>query len=178
MHMDEKLQARIEKIKMVLFDVDGVLTAGEIIFDDNGVESKVFNAQDGVGIKYLIRCGLKTGIITGRTSKAVEFRANELGITDVYQKALDKVLVFEKILKVHVIDPEEICYAGDDLADIPVLRRAGLAVAVENAGVEVKEVAHYITKRPGGKGAAREIAELILKAQNKWEGLMKKYLER
>ena len=176
--MDEKLQAKIEKIRMVLFDVDGVLTAGEIIFDDNGVESKVFNAQDGVGIKYLIRCGLKTGIITGRTSKAVEFRANELGIVDVYQKALDKVLVLEKILQAHSLSAEEICYVGDDLADIPVLRRVGLAVAVENARDEVKEFAHYVTRIPGGKGAAREVAELILKAQNKWEGLMRKYTSR
>ncbi|MCZ6602805.1 MAG: HAD hydrolase family protein [Planctomycetota bacterium] len=155
-----------------MMDVDGVLTTGEIFVDAQGNESKVFHVHDGSGIIYLHRQGIRTALITGRRSKAVELRAKELGIEDVYQGAKDKIRPYEEIRSKRGLTDEEVCYVGDDLLDLPCLRKAGFPVAVSNATEEVKSVARYVTARSGGQGAIREVAELILKAQGKWKSIV------
>ncbi len=156
-------------------DVDGVLTDGKIILDANGVESKAFYVQDGSAITYLHRVGMKTAIISGRESKVVELRANELNIEDVYLGILKKLDAYEEILKKHKIKDSEICYIGDDLIDLPILTKVGFSVAVPNAPLEVKERVSYITDAPGGYGAVREVTEKILKSQGKWEVITSRY---
>ncbi len=156
-------------------DVDGVLTDGKIILDANGVESKAFYVQDGSAITYLHRVGIKTAIISGRESKVVELRANELSIEDVYLGIHKKLDAYEEILKKHKIKDSEICYIGDDLIDLPILTRVGFSVAVPNAPLEVKERVSYITDAPGGYGAVREVTEKILKSQGKWEVITSRY---
>lgn len=158
-----------------MMDVDGVLTDGSIIFDEQGVETRSFNAQDGAGIKYLHRVGLKTAIITGRRSKAVEMRAGELGVTEVVQDAKDKLEAYRALLQKHRLSDEEVAYIGDDLTDLPVLGRVGFAACVPEAPQEVKSSCDYVTSRPGGKGAVRELVELILKAQGRWPEILKRY---
>jgi len=163
------------KIKMVVFDVDGVLTDGKIVLDMHGVETKSFNVQDGTGIKYLLRSDIRVGLITGRQSGVVSFRARELGIEDVYQGVKVKLEAYEKLVEKHGLHDEEVCYVGDDLPDIPVMRRVGLPVAVANARLEVKNEAAYVTQAEGGAGAVREVAEEILKGQGKWDTIMSRY---
>ncbi|MFH1232177.1 MAG: HAD-IIIA family hydrolase [Planctomycetota bacterium] len=166
---------KLRKIRMVIMDVDGVLSDGRMILNDKGIETKIFNTYDGAGVVYLQRAGLKTAIITGRYSKAVTYRAKELGITEVYQNAKNKIEALNKILRKYKLSTEEICYIGDDLPDIPVMKLVGYAVAVRNARPEVIKHAHYITKLYGGQGVVREVAEKILKAQNKWQLIMARY---
>lgn len=173
---DKELQKRLKKIKMLILDVDGVMTDGGLYLGINE-ELKKFNINDGTGIKYLLRQGIGVAIITGRESIAVEHRARELGISEVHQLALKKLPVFEKLLRKYGLKPEETAAIGDDLPDLPLLKRSGIAFAVANAVPEVKEHAHYITRTVGGSGAIREVAELILKAQNKWSQVVKPYLE-
>ena len=163
------------KIKMVVFDVDGVLTDGKIVLDMHGVETKSFNVQDGTGIKYLLRSDIRVGLITGRQSGVVSLRARELGIEDIYQGVKVKLEAYEKLVEKHGLHDEEVCYVGDDLPDIPVMRRVGLPVAVANARLEVKNEAAYVTQAEGGAGAAREVAEEILKGQGKWDTIMSRY---
>ncbi len=165
----------LNSIKMVIFDVDGVFSDGKIILNSDGVESKIFYVQDGTGITYLQRAGIKTAIISGRKSKAVEYRAKELSIEDVFQGVQRKIEAYESILKKHNLDDHETCYIGDDLIDLPVLRRVGFSVAVPQARKEVKECASYLTIADGGRGAIREVAEKILKSQGKWESILSKY---
>lgn len=160
---------------MVIMDVDGVLTDGKIILDANGVESKAFYVQDGSAITYLHRVGIKTAIISGRESKVVELRANELSIEDVYLGIHKKLEAYEEILKKHKIKDNEICYIGDDLIDLPILTKVGFSVAVPNAPLEVKERVSYITDAPGGYGAVREVTEKILKSQGKWKAITSRY---
>ena len=160
---------------MVIFDVDGVLSDGNIQLDEHGNESKSFYVQDGTGITYLQRAGIKTAIISGRKSKAVEYRARELSIEDVYLGVQRKLDAYEKILKKHKLQDHETCYIGDDLIDLPILRRVGFSVAVPNARREVKESVTYLTEAHGGFGAIREVAEKILKSQGKWETIIAKY---
>ncbi|MDI6732492.1 MAG: HAD-IIIA family hydrolase [Planctomycetota bacterium] len=162
-------------VKMVIMDVDGVLSDGSIIFDTKGVEYKVFNIYDGAGIVYLHRAGLKTAIISGRSSKTVLYRLKELGMTEIHQNAKQKIEPLNKILAKYRLSFDEVCYIGDDLPDIPVMKQVGYAVAVRNARPEVKKYAHFITKNHGGKGAVREVAEKILKAQNKWKTILQRY---
>lgn len=168
-------ESALKKIKMVITDVDGVLSDGGIILDSRGNENKVFNVYDGAGIAYLHFAGIKTAIITGRLSKTVSYRARELGILDVHQDTLQKVKPLNKILAKYKLSADEICYIGDDLPDIPVMKQAGFAVAVHNARPEVLKHAHYVTRTNGGKGAVREVAEKILKAQNKWNLILSQY---
>ena len=155
--------------------MDGVLTDGKIILDANGSESKSFYVQDGTGITYLHRAGIKTAIISGRESRAVVYRAKELCIEDVYQGIHNKIEAYEKILKKHRIKDNETCYIGDDLIDLPILRRVGFSVAVPNAPLELKRSVSYVTSAPGGYGAIREVTEKILKSQGKWDMILSRY---
>ncbi len=170
------MKEKLEKIKMLILDVDGVLTDGSIIVGDDGMEHKIFNVQDGHGIKLFQRAGYKTAIISGRETQATEIRAKQLGINLVYQNCKKKLPVFEQILKENSLSPDEICFVGDDLLDIPLVRRAGFGVAVANAIDELKEFADYVTDKKGGKGAVREVIELILKNKDNWDGLIERYL--
>jgi 3-deoxy-D-manno-octulosonate 8-phosphate phosphatase (KDO 8-P phosphatase) len=165
------------KVKMLLLDVDGVMTDGGIIIDDKGQELKVFHVRDGHGIKLLLRNGINVGIITGRTSAVVKKRAEELGIKDVYQGCHDKVMAYEKIKESHKLKDEEIGFIGDDIVDIPLLKRVGFPVAVADATEETKAVAIYVTETRGGRGAVREVAEFILKAKGLWKRVIDEYME-
>ena len=165
--------ARAKKIRVLLMDVDGVLTDGRVWLHSqpDGVtatEIKGFSAYDGAGLKVAHDAGMRTGLITGRESAAVSRRANECGMEFVYQGRATKIGSYEEILKLTGASDEETCYIGDDLPDIPILNRAGRAVAGANATQETKPAAHYICKRSGGEGAVREVIQLILKAQGKW----------
>jgi len=171
----ENLQTKLKRIRLLLLDVDGVLTDGRIILDDRDAETKFFYAQDGSGIKYLLRSGLKCAFISGRKSAAVSRRAEELGIEDCYQDAKDKMVAYEKILQKFGLKDEEAAYVADDLTDLPLLRRVGLSVAVADAAEEVKQASIYVTTRPGGRGAVREVTQLILKAQGKWQEILLRY---
>jgi len=158
---------KAKKVKMVLLDVDGVLTDGSIIYSSNCGEIKVFNAQDGYGIVRAIELGLKVGIITGRESQIIEKRAKELGIVDLIQNAIDKVKPFESLKSKYNLKSEEFCYVGDDILDIPLLKIVGFSAAPSNARNEVKRIVDYVASSPGGNGAVREIIDFILKAQKK-----------
>lgn len=168
-------RTRIEPIKLVIFDVDGVLTDGRIVIDNNGIESKFFDVRDGTGIKWLVRAGLRAAFLTGRQSRVVEFRAAELGVTIIRQGAKDKVKAYEEILTELGLSDREAAFAGDDLIDLPVLRRVGLAIAPADARPEVKAVAHYVCQNAGGRGAVREMAEMILKGRGLWEEVAARY---
>lgn len=173
----QDVQARARRIKLLLMDCDGVLTDGRLTLLENGDEQKTFHARDGQGISLFHRAGLKTGIISGRTSSAVERRAQELKMSYVRQYAKDKIKALDEILAEARVSPNECAYIGDDVADIPVMRRVGLAVAVADAVEETKNAAHYVTSLNGGHAAVREVTDLILKAQGHWPELMKRYLQ-
>ena len=167
---------RIAKnIRLLILDVDGVLTDGSIILDNKDNEFKVFHVRDGHGIKMLIRAGIYVAIITGRYSKVVERRAHELGITEVYQKSHDKRIAYRQLVEKYSIDEKEVAYIGDDIVDIPLLKRSGFPVVVADADDEVKAVAAMITKNRGGKGAVREICDFLLKAKGLWENIIDEY---
>jgi 3-deoxy-D-manno-octulosonate 8-phosphate phosphatase (KDO 8-P phosphatase) len=165
--MDAALRERASRIRMLLLDVDGVLTDGKLYFDHAGREMKAFNTRDGLGIKALQRSGIEVGVITGRTSESVTQRMGQLGVQYVYQGREDKLNAFLDVLKKTGLDSQQICFAGDDWIDLPVLLRVGLAVTVADAEDRVKEKVHWITGRNGGDGAVREICNLILTAQDK-----------
>jgi 3-deoxy-D-manno-octulosonate 8-phosphate phosphatase (KDO 8-P phosphatase) len=169
------VQKRAKSIRMLILDVDGVLTDGRIVYTSEGKEIKHFNVRDGFGIRLAHRGGIKTAIITARYSAVVAHRARELEISEVHQNALKKLPAYEQILKAHQLSDDQIAYIGDDLIDLPLLRRVGLAVAVADAHPEVKQMVHYVTQLSGGRGAVREIIELILKAQGTWEEATSRY---
>ena len=173
--VENDLIERARKITMLILDCDGVLTDGRIMLLPGGDETKVFDVKDGHAIVMAGRAGLRTAIISGRTSNAVRMRAKELGVAHLYERAWVKMEPYEKILIDEGITDENVCYVGDDVVDIPLLRRAGLAVAVADAVQDVKPFSHFITERPGGFGAVREVIELILKAQSKWNEAMERY---
>jgi 3-deoxy-D-manno-octulosonate 8-phosphate phosphatase (KDO 8-P phosphatase) len=170
-----EIRERIQKVKLVILDNDGVLTDGRIVLGDYGDELKFFDVQDGLGLVLLSRAGIKTVMISGKKSKINRCRAKETCLTEIYQNISDKLKVFEKVIKKFKVGAPEVCCVGDDLVDLPILLRAGFAVAVENATDEVKQVAHYVTVQKGGCGAVREVADLILKTQGKWPALVEKY---
>jgi 3-deoxy-D-manno-octulosonate 8-phosphate phosphatase (KDO 8-P phosphatase) len=172
----QDLELRAKGIKLLLMDCDGVLTDGRLTLLADGDEQKTFHARDGQGISLFHRAGLKTGIISGRTSSAVERRARELGMTYVRQDVHGKLKVLEAFLAEAKLTAAECAFVGDDLPDIPVMLRVGLSVAVADAVEETKQAAHYVTEHKGGRGAVREVTELILKAQGRWEELMERYL--
>ncbi len=171
----DQILAKAKAVKLLLMDVDGVLTDGRIIYDSEGRELKFFHVRDGHGIKLLHRFGIKTGIITGRNSKVVETRAKELGIEYVFQNASDKRLFIEKIVKEEGFKKEELAFIGDDVVDIPVFRRVGLSVTVPDASYDVRKEVDYITLNYAGKGAVREVCELILKAKGLWDQILEEY---
>ncbi|MBI4465686.1 MAG: HAD hydrolase family protein [Acidobacteria bacterium] len=160
-------------------DVDGVLTSGQILLIPDGrggvQEVKVFDVQDGVGITFAHRVGLRTGVVTGRRSESVAARAKELGMEIVEQGSQNKLETYEKIRAATQLPDQQIAFLGDDLQDLPVLRRVGFAVAVANAQPEAKEACHLVTEREGGRGAVREAMEFILRAQGKWEQILERY---
>ena len=172
----EEIQERLLKIKLLILDCDGVLTDGRIIPISETEETKLFDVKDGHGIRMAGRAGLKTAIISGRKSFAVRIRARDLGVTHLYEEAFVKIGPYQEVLAKEGLTDEAVCFVGDDVTDIPLLRRAGLAVAVADAVDDVKRHAHLITRRSGGRGAVRELIELILEAQGKWAGLMERYL--
>src|SRR5215813_455300 len=171
------IERRAARIRLLLMDCDGVLTDGSLMLLENGDEQKLFNLRDGHGIVMLHRAGLQSGIISGRTSSFVKRRAIELGmkLELVCQGSLDKVKDFGALLERAKVNENEVAFIGDDVTDIPLMRRAELGVAVADAAMEARAVAHYVTKAAGGRGAVREVAEVILKAQGHWNTLMQRY---
>lgn len=174
--MDAALQERAAKIRMLVLDVDGVLTDGKLYFDHAGNEMKAFNTRDGLGMKALQRCGIEVAVITGRKSEAVTQRMTQLDVKHVYQGREDKLNAFLHLLEATGLDAQQICFAGDDWIDLPVLLRVGLAVSVADAEDRVKEQAHWITNRKGGDGAVREICNLLLAAQGKDQTILDEIL--
>ncbi len=170
------LQQRAQKIRLLILDVDGVLTDGRIIYTDSGEELKFFHVRDGHGIRLLQQVGIEVALITGRHSQVVAHRAKNLEITKVYQGVRNKLAVLLALQRELALTAEEIAVVGDDLVDLGMMRRVGLAVAVADAPPEVQEHAHWVTTKPGGRGAVRELAEFILKAQGQWASLLEKYL--
>jgi 3-deoxy-D-manno-octulosonate 8-phosphate phosphatase (KDO 8-P phosphatase) len=166
------LSRRCAAIELLVLDVDGVLTDGRIIYGDNGVEWKVFHVRDGSGLKLWHDAGKRSAIISGRSSRAVEVRAAELGISLVLQGLSDKGPAYQRILAETNVRPEQVCFVGDDVPDLPILSHCGLAVAVADGCPEARAAAHYITGAPGGNGAVRETIELILRCQNRWQGVV------
>ncbi|MFQ3574166.1 MAG: HAD hydrolase family protein [Thermodesulfovibrionales bacterium] len=173
----DEIIKRASNIKFLIMDVDGVLTDGTIIFDSNGSEIKTFDVKDGHAIKILHMCGIMTALITGRQSDIIKKRGGELGITYIYQNASDKSMAYSEIKRLTSLNDNEIACIGDDINDIPLLRRVGLAIAVRDSVYELRQIAHYVTKKRGGKGAVREVCELILKSQGKWQGVIDAYLQ-
>ena len=166
---------RLKNIRLLILDVDGVMTDGRIIFDSNGVESKFFNVKDGHGIKMAQRAGIEFAIISGRQSQVVANRAAELGIVHVYQKAMNKLTPYLEILEKTGLDDAQVAFMGDDVIDIPVLRRVGFAAAPADAVEEVLPHVHFITNNRGGWGAVREVCDLLLKGQGAWEAITARY---
>ncbi|MBN1470202.1 MAG: 3-deoxy-manno-octulosonate-8-phosphatase KdsC [Syntrophaceae bacterium] len=173
--MRKNIKAKLKVIKLLILDVDGVMTDGRIIMDDNGRETKNFNVRDGHGLKILQRYGVKVAILTGRKSKVVEYRAKDLEIKYVYQKVYNKKEVFEKILKKQKLSADEVAFIGDDIVDVPVLKKVGFSVAVADALDIVKKSVDYVTEHKGGKGAVREVCDMILQAQGKWPEIAARY---
>ncbi|OOZ40873.1 3-deoxy-D-manno-octulosonate 8-phosphate phosphatase [Solemya pervernicosa gill symbiont] len=167
---------KAKQIRLIIFDVDGVLTDGGLFFGDDGQEYKAFHSRDGHGMKMLQQSGVTIAIITGRTSKVVEHRMKNLGIEHVYQGQHEKLPAFEQLIAELNVSAEETAYVGDDVVDLPIMTRVGLAVAVQDAHRMVKQHAHWQTSVGGGRGAAREICELIMEAQGTLSPMLESYL--
>lgn len=175
--MSPSVEERAARIKLLLMDCDGVLTDGRVWLFDNGEEQKGFHTRDGLGLELWHRAGLKSGIISGRKSSAVERRARGLNIEFVVQGVEDKVQSFLKIVTDAGVTTAEVAFIGDDLNDIPLMLRSGLGVAVADAALEARERAHYVTQVTGGHGAVREVIEIILQAQGRWDQLTAPYTD-
>lgn len=167
---------RARRIKLLILDCDGVLTDGRIIMLPDGDETKAFDVKDGHAMVMAGRAGLRIAIISGRKSSVVRARATELGVAHLHEMAWVKMAPYEQILNEERLTDDEVCFVGDDVVDIPLLRRAGLGMAVADAVDEAKQHSHVVTTKPGGRGAVREVIEFILKAQNKWDDAMKRYI--
>jgi len=170
-----KIDALCQPIRLILSDVDGVLTDGGIIFDNEGIETKRFFVRDGLGIALWRRAGYQFGILTGRTSHIVKVRADELGVDVVRQGCEDKLPVATELMEQFGLTAEQICYIGDDLPDLPVMRLVALGVAVADATAEVRQSADHVTQARGGHGAVREIIEKILGVQRRWDAMIQRY---
>lgn len=169
---------RAKAIKLLLLDVDGVLTDGTITYTHEGTEIKSFNTRDGLGVRLLQQAGVEVGLITARSSEAVTRRARDLKLRYVFQQVSDKVAVYEQVRQELGLEPHNVAYVGDDWLDIPLLTRVGFAATVADAEIEVRKLVHYVARRAGGRGAVREICTLILDAQDAHAGLLQDYLNR
>ncbi|MCD4676115.1 MAG: HAD hydrolase family protein [Desulfobacula sp.] len=170
------MKSKLANIQLLLLDVDGVLTDGSITYSDSGEQIKSFNSKDGLGLRLLMDSGIGVGIITGRKSKALEYRCKNLGIKLLFDNIRDKSKALDNITSQTGIVPEKIAFAGDDLIDLPVMKRVGISFCVSDACQDVKNHSDIITSRKGGQGAVREICERILKAQGLWDTILNKYL--
>jgi 3-deoxy-D-manno-octulosonate 8-phosphate phosphatase (KDO 8-P phosphatase) len=175
MEIKDSLKERAGKIKLLLLDVDGVLTDGRIIYDSKGRDSKFFDVHDGMGVYALSKAGIKTVLITAKGSAAIKPRARDMRVAEVFSDVSPKSAILDKLLKKYNVLKDEVCFVGDDLVDLGLIKLVGFGVAVSNASFEIKEAASYITTNHGGRGAVREVAELILKSQGKWEDIIKFY---
>jgi 3-deoxy-D-manno-octulosonate 8-phosphate phosphatase (KDO 8-P phosphatase) len=173
---NQEVMNRAAIIRLAIFDVDGVLTDGGLIFDEAGRENKVFHSRDGHGLKMLQASGVELAVISGRRTEAVTHRMAGLGISHVYQGQQDKLPAFYELLEKLQVTPEQTAYVGDDVVDLPIMLRVGLAVAVSDAHALLVEHAHWRTQHPGGRGAVRDVCELILEAQGKLQDLWQSYL--
>ena len=171
----EELSACLRKVKLLLLDVDGVLTDGRIVYDSRGSELKFFDVHDGLGVYVLNKAGIPTILVTAKGSKAILPRARDMRVAEVFSDVFPKTAVLDKIIKKYKVSVDEICFVADDLVDLSLLHKVGVPIAVGNASGEIKEAALYITNRTGGRGAVREVAELILKSQDKWKDILKFY---
>lgn len=172
------MRERLNKIRLLLLDVDGVMTDGRIIYSSDGLETKAFDVKDGHGLKLLQRAGFKLGIITGRQSDIVAGRAAELGIEIVHQGCKNKLEPYQSILEETGFSDEQVAYVGDDVIDLPVLNRVGFAATVRDAVDDIKPYVHYVTEKDGGKGAVREICDLLLKQTGRWAEVTDRYFPR
>ena len=167
---------KLKRVKLLLLDVDGVLTDGSIIYHDNGEEAKAFNVKDGLGIRILMGSGIEVGIVTGKNSEALLHRCKNLGISLIFDRVRDKAAILEIVVDQTGIPPEEIAFVGDDLIDLPLMRRVGLSIAVADAHEMVLKNADMVTSAEGGRGAVREVCEAILKSQDLWEKILENFL--
>lgn len=168
---------KAKKLKLLILDVDGVLTDGRLFFDDKGKEYKCFHARDGHGIKLLRQTGVEVAVISGRKSNSVALRMKSLGIEYVYQGHENKIAAFNDIIQSLSIEPEQAAHVGDDLLDLPVMTRVGLSIAVNDANDSVIEYADWCTKMPGGQGAVREVCDFIMQSQGTFESILKSYMQ-
>ncbi len=176
MNAPTDLDQRCQPIELVLSDVDGVLTDGRVVIDNQGIESKRFHVRDGVGVDLWHKAGYRFGVLTQRSSQVLKIRAAELGVEIVRQGIEHKLRTTREIADELGLTLAQVCYLGDDLPDVPVLRAVGLGVAVADAAAEVRQAAQYVTTRPGGAGAVRETIEMILKSQRRWDDVIQSYL--
>jgi len=171
----QELVEKAKKVKLFLLDVDGVLTDGRIIYDSRGRDMKFFDVHDGLGVYILKKAGIPTILITAKGSRAIRPRARDMQVETIYENISPKTKVLDRILKEYRVSREEVCFVGDDLVDLCLMQSVGFPVAVFNAAAEIKQVADYITVREGGRGAVREVAELILKSQGRWNEVILSY---
>ena len=171
----KQIGERAARVKLLVLDVDGVLTDGRIIMDHEGRESKAFDVRDGHGIKLLRGAGIEVAVLTGRSSPVVQHRADDLGIPWLRQGVDDKVKAYEEIARKTGIAEDETCFIGDDLVDIPLLKRVGFPIVVADGAPEAKERALYVTQSPGGRGAVREVCDLLLQARGQWDEILRRY---
>lgn len=169
------LRRKARKIRLLLLDVDGILTDGRILYDQDGREIKIFHVHDGQGIRWLQQEGIDVGFLSGRSSRSVEMRGKELGISFLFQGIKDKMKIFEKILQKTRLASEQVGYMGDDFIDLALLKKVGLSVSVINGHPLIRKKVNYVTKAAGGYGAVREVSEFIIKAQGKWDVILEKY---
>jgi len=173
--VEQYILEKLKKIKFLLLDVDGVLTDGRIIYDSKGRDSKFFDVHDGLGVYLLKKAGIKTILITAKSSRTILPRARDMRVEKVFADVSPKTKALDAILKQYKVTTDELCFVGDDLVDLCLMKRVGFPVAVFNACQDIKKAAAYITIRHGGKGAVREVCELILKAQGKWPDMLASY---
>ena len=175
--MTASTSSRAREVRLLILDVDGVLTDGGLQFDNRGEEFKTFNSLDGHGIRMLLNGGIEVAVITGRKSKIVEHRMADLGVSHLYQGSRDKLTVFSTLLHTIGLTADQVAYVGDDLPDLPVLRQVGLAIAVQNAHPFVREHCHWVTDQSGGHGAVREVTDFILQTQGLLDAMQREYLQ-
>jgi len=171
------LQEKLKRVKLLVLDVDGVITDGRVMLSESGGEVGCFDIKDGIGIRAIVLSGLRVAVISGRRSEVVKRRCEHLGVEDVCQGHQDKLKPLMEILRKHGIEPEETCYVGDDIIDIPVLRIVGLSACVADAAAEVRPACDLVLSNNGGRGAVREIAQMILEAQGKWKDILQKFMD-